>query len=190
VDVLERDGQGLNLTEPVRDGILNHTGAELPITLEGRIVRLVDRVAYINHDLDDSVRAGIITSDDLPTAEIEVLGPTGARRIDTLVTDIVNESQKAGDIAQSDEVGEAMRVLRQFMFERVYLGEEARSEHERVHRTVRGLFDHYVQHPDEVPDGAGGVDDIQRITDYVAGMTDRFCIAAFKRIALPEESRL
>jgi dGTPase len=81
-------------------------------------------------------------------------------------------------------------VLRQFMFERVYLGEEARSEHERVHRTVRGLFEHYVQHPDEIPEGAAGVDDIQRITDYVAGMTDRFCIAAFKRIALPEESRL
>ncbi len=190
VDVLERDGRGLNLTEPVRDGILNHTGAELPVTLEGRIVRLVDRVAYINHDLDDAVRAGIITADDLPAAEIELLGPTGARRIDTLVTDIVNESRRAGDIAQSEEIGEAMRVLRQFMFERVYLGEEARSEHERVHRTVRGLFDHYVRHPEEVPDGAAGADDVQRITDYIAGMTDRFCIAAFKRIALPEESRL
>jgi len=190
VDVLEREGRGLNLTEPVRDGILNHTGAELPITLEGRIVRLVDRFAYINHDLDDALRAGIITADDLPAAQIEVLGPTGARRIDTLVTDLVNESRKAGDIVQSEEVGQAMLVLRQFMFERVYLGEEARREHERVHRTVRGLFEHYVQHPDEVPEGAGGADDIQRITDYVAGMTDRFCIAAFKRIALPEESRL
>ncbi|MFL5892380.1 MAG: deoxyguanosinetriphosphate triphosphohydrolase [Solirubrobacterales bacterium] len=189
VDVLERDGRGLNLTEPVRDGILNHTGAELPITLEGRIVRLVDRVAYINHDLDDAVRAGILTPDDLPTAEIELLGPTGARRIDTLVSDIVEESRKAGDIRQTEEIGEAMRVLRQFMFERVYLGEEARSEHERVHRTVRGLFEHYVQHPDEVPDGVGGADDIQRITDYIAGMTDRFCIAAFKRVALPKESR-
>ena len=190
VDVLERDGRGLNLTEPVRDGILNHTGSELPVTLEGRIVRLVDRVAYINHDLDDALRAGIITPGDLPAAEIELLGPTGARRIDALVQDIVTESRRASDIVQSQEVGEAMRVLRQFMFERVYLGGEARSEHERVHRTVRGLFDHYVENPDEVPDGAGGADEIQRITDYVAGMTDRFCIAAFKRIALPEESRL
>jgi len=190
VDVLERDGRGLNLTESVRDGILNHTGAELPMTLEGRIVRLVDRVAYINHDLDDALRAEIITPDDLPAAEIELLGPTGARRIDVLAQDIVNESRKAGDIAQSEEIGQAMRVLRQFMFERVYLGEEARSEHERVHRTVRGLFDHYVEHPDEVPDGPVGADDVQRITDYIAGMTDRFCIAAFKRIALPEESRL
>lgn len=190
VDVLERDGQGLNLTEPVRDGILNHTGSELPITLEGRIVRLVDRVAYINHDVDDALRAGIITAEDLPTAEIEVLGPTGAQRIDALAQDIVDESRKAGDIAQSEEIGQAMRVLREFMFERVYLGEEARSEHERVHRTVRGLFDHYVENPDVVPDAGTGADEIQRITDYIAGMTDRFCIAAFKRIALPEESRL
>ena len=190
VDVLERAGRGLNLTEPVRDGILNHTGSELPITLEGRIVRLVDRVAYINHDVDDAVRAGIITADDLPAAEIERLGPTGPRRIDALAQDIVTESHKAGDIVQSEEIGQAMRVLRQFMFERVYLGEEARSEHERVHRTVRGLFDHYVEHRDEVPDGVAGADEIQRITDYIAGMTDRFCIAAFKRIALPEESRL
>jgi dGTPase len=190
VDVLERNGQGLNLTEPVRDGILNHTGSELPITLEGRIVRLVDRVAYINHDVDDAVRAGIITAEDLPAAEIEVLGPTGAQRIDALAQDIVDESRKAGDIAQSEEIGQAMRVLREFMFERVYLGEEARSEHERVHRTVRGLFDHYVENPDVVPDAGAGADEIQRITDYIAGMTDRFCIAAFKRIALPEESRL
>ena len=190
VDVLERDGRGLNLTEPVRDGILNHTGSELPITLEGRIVRLVDRVAYINHDVDDALRAGIITAEDLPAAEIEVLGPTGAQRIDALAQDIVDESRKAGDIAQSEEIGQAMRVLREFMFERVYLGEEARSEHERVHRTVRGLFDHYVENPDVVPDAGTGADEIQRITDYIAGMTDRFCIAAFKRIALPEESRL
>jgi dGTPase len=190
VDVLERDGRGLNLTEAVRDGILNHTGAQEPLTLEGKVVRLVDRVAYINHDLDDALRAGIIEPDDLPTREIELLGATGSRRIDTLAHNIVTESARSGDIAQSEEIGEAMRVLRQFMFERVYLGEEARSEHERVHRTVRGLFEHYVHHPEEVPDGAGGADDIQRITDYVAGMTDRFCIAAFKRIALPEESRL
>jgi dGTPase len=190
VDVLERDGRGLNLTEAVRDGILNHTGAQEPLTLEGKVVRLVDRVAYINHDLDDALRAGIIDSRDLPAREIEVLGETGSQRIDTLARDIVAESARAGEIAQSAEIGEAMRVLREFMFERVYLGEEARSEHERVHRTVRVLFDHYVEHPEEVPEGALGADDVQRITDYVAGMTDRFCIATFKRLALPEESRL
>ena len=190
VDVLERDGRGLNLTEAVRDGILNHTGSEAPGTLEGRLVRLVDRVAYINHDIDDALRARIIVPDDLPVAEIELLGPTGGSRIDRLATDIVERSRAAGDIAQSEEVGGAMLRLRKFMFERVYLGAEARSEHERVHRTLRGLFDHYTEHPEEVPESAAGADEIQRITDYIAGMTDRFCIATFKRLALPEESKL
>jgi dGTPase len=190
VDALERDGRGLNLTEAVRDGILNHTGGEQPLSLEGRVVRLVDRVAYINHDIDDALRAGILAPDDLPAAEIELLGPTGGRRIDTLARDIVKESRGAGDIAQSEEIGQAMQVLREFMFERVYLGAEARREHDRVHRTVRTLFDHYSRHPDEVPEGPGGADEVQRITDYIAGMTDRFCIATFKRLALPEESRL
>jgi dGTPase len=190
VDVLERDGRGLNLTEAVRDGILNHTGSGDPTTLEGRLVRLVDRVAYINHDIDDALRAGIIVPDDLPAAEIALLGPSGGRRIDRLATDIVEQSRAAGDIVQSEEVGGAMLRLRKFMFERVYLGAEARSEHERVHRTLRGLFDHYTEHPEEVPESAAGADEIQRITDYIAGMTDRFCIATFKRLALPEESKL
>jgi dGTPase len=191
VDVLERDGRGLNLTAPVRDGILNHTGPGKPATLEGRVLRLVDRVAYINHDIDDALRAGIISSGDLPAEEIELLGPTGSRRIDALVTDIVESSREAGDIVQSDEVGGAMLRLRKFMFERVYLGEEARSEHERVQRTLRLLFDHYLDHPEEIPDrGPAGDDDAQRATDWIAGMTDRFCIATFRRLALPEESRL
>jgi dGTPase len=190
VDVLERDGRGLNLTEAVRDGILNHTGSGDPATLEGRLVRLVDRVAYINHDIDDALRAGIIVPDDLPAAEIALLGSSGGKRIDRLATDIVEQSRAAGDIAQSEEVGGAMLRLRKFMFERVYLGAEARSEHERVHRTLRGLFDHYTEHPEEVPESAAGADEIQRITDYIAGMTDRFCIATFKRLALPEESKL
>jgi dGTPase len=190
VDALEREGRGLNLTDPVRDGILNHTGPETPETLEGRIVRLLDRVAYINHDIDDALRAGIIAADDLPSAEIELLGETGSRRIDTLVRDIVAGSREAGDIVQSEEIGGAMLRLREFMFERVYLGPEARGEHERVHRTVRGLFDHYMEHPDEVPDGTPAADLVQRVTDHLAGMTDRYCIAQYKRIALPEESKL
>jgi dGTPase len=190
VDVLERDGQGLNLTEQVRDGILRHTGSERPGTLEGRVVRLVDRVAYINHDIDDAIRAGILAPDDLPTEEIEMLGPTGARRIDALVRDIVATSREVGDIEQSEEVGGAMLRLRKFMFERVYLGSEARSEHARVRRTVRGLFEHYLQHPGELPAGPDGSDDGQRATDWLAGMTDRYCIATFRRLALPEESRL
>jgi dGTPase len=192
VDRLEREGRGLNLTEEVRDGILNHTGPGKPATLEGRVVRLVDRVAYINHDIDDALRAEIIGQRDLPAKEIDVLGETGSKRIDTLVQDIVEASQRAGDVAQSEEVGGAMLRLRKFMFERVYLGPEARGEHERVQRTVRGLFDHYAEHPEELPagDGAGEGDEVQRVVDYLAGMTDRYCIATFRRLALPEESRL
>ena len=190
VDVLERDGHGLNLTEQVRDGILNHTGSRRPATLEARVVRLVDRVAYINHDIDDAVRAGILAERDLPAAEIELLGPTGAARIDTLVRDLVATSAAGGEIAQSEQVGKAMLRLRKFMFDRVYLGPEARSEHDRVRRTLGGLFEHYLDHPELVADGAPDADDLQRVTDYIAGMTDRFAIAAFRRLALPEESRL
>jgi dGTPase len=177
VDVLEREGQGLNLTER-------------PLTLEGRVVRLVDRVAYINHDIDDAIRAGILLAEDLPAEEIELLGPTGSERIDTLVRDLVKTSRAAGDIEQSEDVRMAMLRLRKFMFERVYLGPEARSEHDRVRRTLMGLFEHYLAHPGDVPDGAAAADQVQRITDWIAGMTDRFCIATFRRLALPEESRL
>src|SRR3954452_9280104 len=184
VDVLERDGEGLNLTEQVRDGILNHTGPTKPATLEGRVVKLVDRVAYINHDIDDAVRAGILDEADLPAKQIELLGPTGAARIDTLVRDIVAASREAGDIAQSEEIGGAMLRLRKFMFDQVYLGEAARSEHDRVHRTLAGLFDHYLD--GAAPEG----EELQRVTDYIAGMTDRFAIATFRRVALPEESKL
>ncbi len=193
VDQLARGGKGLNLCEVVRDGILNHTGSSKPASLEGRVVRLVDRVAYINHDIDDAVRAGIITEEDLPGAEIGLLGPTGSARIDRLVRDIVSCSREAGDIVQSRELGGAMLRLRKFMFDNVYLGDDARSEHSRVHRTLVALVDHYLANPDEIPGSVGageGEGELQRVADYVAGMTDRFCIATFRRIALPEESRL
>ncbi len=189
VDVLERDGVGLNLTAPVRDGILNHTGPVKPATLEGRIVRLVDRVAYINHDIDDALRAGILRPEDLPAAEIELLGPTGSIRIDTLVGDIVERSRDAGDIVQSEEIGMAMLRLRKFMFDRVYLGPTARSEHARVERTMTGLFDHYLANPDVIPALDPSADTAQRVTDYIAGMTDRYCIARFTDLAIPEAAR-
>jgi len=187
VEVLERDGRGLNLTEQVRDGILNHTGSRKPATLEGRIVKLVDRVAYINHDIDDALRAGILRPDDLPAAEIELLGETGSARIDTLVRDIVARSEAAGDIAQSEEIGGAMLRLRKFMFDRVYLGPQAREEHERVRRAMRVLFDHYMAHPDEAPATAPGADACQRVADYLAGMTDRYCIAKYAELTDAEE---
>ena len=167
VDVLERDGRGLNLTAEVRDGILNHTGPNEPDTLEGKIVRLVDRVAYINHDIDDAVRAGVLDPAELPREEIELLGPTGSRRVDALVHDLVETSARAGDIRQSEEVGAAMLALRSFMFDRVYLGEGARAEHTRAHATVTRIFDHLIERGDS----------LDEVIDYVAGMTDRFALS-------------
>ena len=187
VEVLERDGRGLNLTEQVRDGILNHTGSRKPATPEGRIVKLVDRVAYINHDIDDALRAGVLRAGDLPAAEIELLGETGSARIDTLVRDIVARSEEAGDIVQSEEIGGAMLRLRKFMFDRVYLGPRASEEHERVRRAMRVLFDHYMAHPNAAPAIAPEASDCQRVADYLAGMTDRYCIAKYAELTVPEE---
>jgi len=164
VEKLEREGRGLNLTEEVRDGILKHTGSIEPETLEGRIVRLVDRVAYINHDIDDAIRAGVLSVDDLPDEEIAALGDTGSRRIDTLVHDLVERSAEAGEIVQSDEIGRAMLSLRAFMFERVYLEQE----HVHIRATVRRIF------ADLVDERGYG---LEEATDYVAGMTDRFALA-------------
>ena len=186
VERLERDGRGLNLTEQVRDGILRHTGPELPATLEGRIVRLVDRIAYINHDIDDALRAGVLSMEELPRADIATLGGTGAERIDTLVRDLVERSEAAGDIVQSDAIGGAMDRLRSFMFERVYLGPAAQREQVRVGRMLRALFDHYAEHPPPpvVPDATRA----ERVTDYLAGMTDRYAVRAFSDLSVPRVS--
>ncbi len=186
VDTLERDGLGLNLTAPVRDGIVSHSGrAREPATLEGKIVRLMDRVAYINHDIDDAVRAGLLSPADLPKHPIEILGDSGPQRIDTLVHDLVERSDEAGDIVQGETVGAAMAELRGFMFERVYLGPEATREHEKVRRVVRSLFDHYCAHPEEIPASIPPGELPRRVTDYLAGMTDRFCIRTFETLSVP-----
>jgi dGTPase len=176
VDVLEKDGAGLNLTEEVRDGILRHTGAGDPATLEGKIVRLVDRVAYINHDIDDALRAGLLSPGDLPQEDLELLGESGARRIDRLVHDIVETSAKAGDIVQSVEIGRAMLNLRAFMFERVYLGPAAQDQRDTATATVRRIFSRLVEHPEDLPEGLSGYVS-EQVTDYIAGMTDRFALA-------------
>jgi dGTPase len=165
----------LNLTHEVCDGILTHTGDQEPRTLEGAIVRLVDRVAYINHDIDDAIRYGILSDADLPRAEIALLGPTGSERIDTLVHDLVETSEAAGTIRQSGEIGEAMHSLRAFMFERVYLGPQVVPEHRRADEVVRSIFERLVAEPDRLPAGDGELP--ERIMDYVAGMTDRFALA-------------
>ncbi len=162
-----RIAQSLNLTHEVCDGILTHTGPAEPETLEGRIVRLVDRVAYINHDIDDAVRYGLLREEDLPRDELDVLGETGSDRIDTLVHDLVERSERAGDIVQSDEIGSAMLALRQFMFDRVYLAPAARAEHARANAVVRRIFDHLLDRGDQP----------HEVVDYIAGMTDRFALS-------------
>ena len=153
----------LNLTHEVVDGILTHTGDREPETLEGKIVRVVDRVAYINHDIDDAIRYGILAEPDLPPDEIALLGRTGAKRIDTLVHDLVESSAAAGDIVQGDEVGAAMLSLRAFMFERVYLGPETRPQHEQARVTIHRIYDHERDRPD--------------VVEFIAGMTDRFALS-------------
>ena len=180
--------EGLNLNEPVRDGILCHSGrAPEPATLEGRIVRIVDRVAYLNHDIDDALRAGVLHRGRLPDDAIAVLGDTGPARIDRLVHDLVEHSDLAGDIVQGAEVGDAMAALRSFMFEEVYLSDSARREHEKAEGVVATLFHHFADHPDQLPDGGGapGAALAQRVTDYVAGMTDRYAVRAFTELRVP-----
>jgi dGTPase len=162
-----RIARALNLTHEVCEGILTHTGEREPESLEGRIVRLVDRVAYINHDIDDAVRYGLLSEGDLPREEIAILGDSGSARIDRLVHDIVDSSDGIDDIRQSVEVGEAMLSLRAFMFERVYLGPQAAPEHERARGTVHRIFDRLAERGD-------GADEI---VDYLAGMTDRFALS-------------
>jgi dGTPase len=162
-----RIAERLNLTYEVRDGILTHTGEQEPATLEGKIVRIVDRVAYINHDIDDAIRFGLLAPADLPRQEIGVLGDTGSKRIDTLVHDLIETSANARDIVQSVDVGTAMLSLRSFMFERVYLGPETRVEHERARATVRHIFSALADRGDGP----------EEITEFIAGMTDRFALA-------------
>ena len=161
-----RIAERLNLAHEVRDGILTHTGDQMPATLEGKIVRIVDRVAYINHDIDDAIRYGILEDGDLPRAEIDILGASASARIDTLVHDLIETSARADDIAQSDEIGAAMLSLRSFMFEHVYLGPVTRPEHERARETVRRIFTVLADRGDSADE----------ITEFIAGVTDRFAL--------------
>jgi dGTPase len=157
----------LNLTHEVVDGILSHTGAHEPETLEGKIVRIVDRVAYINHDIDDAIRYGILEEGDLPRDEIETLGPTGAKRIDTLVHDLVEHSARVGDIIQGGEIGAAMLSLRSFMFEHVYLGPETQPELTRARDAIARIYEHLRARGDSQDE----------IVEFIAGMTDRFALS-------------
>jgi dGTPase len=189
VDHLENDGEGLNLSWEVRDGIVNHTWSmPPPSTPEAQLVRFADRIAYVNHDVDDAVRAGVIGQDELPARAVEVLGSTHSARINTLVTDLVERSAGGPEIALSDDVFRALDGLREFLFDNVYLRDEARSEQDKAISMVRSLFAHYLDHPEEVPQEyhrAPG-DPPTRVADYIAGMTDRYALRIYEQLFLPQ----
>lgn len=186
VDVLERDGQGLNLTKETRDGIVHHSGNEQAFTLEGRIVATADRIAYVNHDIDDAMRAGIIVENDLPLSTHTVLGNSHSARITTLVQDMIQNSDGVGDIRMSDRVWEVMMELRAFLFAHVYsLDNSRRSEEPRALEIVSALFTYYLEHPEALPQhtlSIAGGDGEQAAVDYVASMTDNYATATFERL--------
>jgi dGTPase len=189
VDYLERDGEGLNLSWEVRDGIVNHPWSmPPPSTLEAQIVRFADRIAYINHDVDDALRAEVLRFDELPRRAIDTLGHNHPSRINRLVGDLVEASEGRPEIGLSEEVFRALDEVRAFMFDRVYLRDSARAEQDRAISLVRSLFSYYLEHPDEVPEEyhrAPG-DLPTRVADYIAGMTDRYALRAYEQLFLPQ----
>jgi dGTPase len=189
VDHLERDGQGLNLTWEVRDGILNHTWSmPPPSTLEGQVARFADRIAYVNHDVDDAIRAGLLEPNDLPKKAAGVLGSSHGQRIDNLVTDLVRESEESAEIRLSPRVLVALDELRDFLFQRVYLRPQATDEQHKAIELVRSLFSYYLEHPEDVPaEYRTTSDDLPaQVADYIAGMTDRFALRTYEQLFLPQ----
>jgi dGTPase len=188
VDHLENDGAGLNLTWEVRDGIVNHPWSmPPPSTLEAQIVRFADRIAYLNHDVDDALRAGVLSEAELPTGPMRVLGSTHSERVNTLVTDLVAASEDQAEVQLTKPVFAALDGLRDFMFEQVYLREDTEGEHERATRLIRELFQHFLDHPKDMPEEyhrAPG-DLPTRVADYISGMTDRYALRTYERLFLP-----
>lgn len=190
VEHLEYEGQGLNLTWEVRDGILGHTGGHLPETLEGQIVRIADRIAYVNHDIDDAIRAKVLTQAELPQGAVTMLGDSSGSRITSMVTDLITTSSRGDGIRMSESVWSAMMELREYLFANVYFSERAKAEEPKANRVVRMLFLHYLRHMEDLPEEFRPHEDeepVQRVVDYIAGMTDRFAIREFERLFIPKK---
>ncbi len=189
VERLEYQGKGLNLTWEVRDGIAHHTGPVRAATLEGQIVATADRIAYVNHDIDDATRGGVLTESDLPEAATDVLGHDHARRITTMVTDMIETSTGASEIRMSEPVWGAMMELREWLLENVYLSSKAKAEEPKAYGVVRALFMYYLEKPDALPEEflPSAEESLpQRVTDYVSGMTDRFALRQFENLFVPK----
>ncbi len=192
VERLEKDGKGLNLTWEVRDGILNHQTRTMPHTLEGKIVRLSDKIAYINHDIDDACRAHILTRDDIPKELREILGETTRERINTLIHDIIINSMDRDDICMSKDVETAMYKLRRFMFESVYQNPIAKSEDEKAKGVLEQLYRHYMAHLELMPAAYlsmldAGETKERVVCDYISGMTDQYAVAKFSEYFMPQK---
>jgi dGTPase len=179
---LEKDGEGLNLTLEVRDGILNHTGNGYPSTREGEIVRIADRIAYVNHDVDDALRAGLISWEALPKKPLAVLGEKMSVRIDTLVRDTISNSKKKGEISLSDAIYEALMELRAWLFAHVY-NNPLSEENQKAAGVVVALFEYFLEHAEERAES--DKDLLFETVDFVAGMTDRYALATYRRLFLP-----
>lgn len=191
VQLLEKDGEGLNLTWEVIDGIENHQTDSMPSTLEGKVVRFSDKIAYTYHDMDDAVRAGILQESDVPREVGEIIGYTPRERLNNLIHDIVIASEGKNDVTMSDDVGFALKSLRSFMFERVYSNPIAKAEEKKAIDLVKTLFDHYMKHTEELPKffvelGLKGEPREQVVCDYISAMTDRYAIALYEELFIPK----
>ena len=189
VDVLENGGEGLNLTYEVRMGILGHTGSFVPETMEGQIVRWADRMAYVNHDIDDAIRAGILSTEDIPRAVLKALGMTHSARINTLVCDMITTSRESGKIALSPKVEQALDQLREFMFARVYRNPVAKAEEAKAREMLKRLYDYYYNHPEALPEDFQpqmSMEGMERtVCDYIAGMTDNYAVDKYTELFIP-----
>jgi len=187
VDVIERDGAGMNLTYEVRDGIANHTGKNTPETQEGKVVKFADRIAYVNHDIDDALRAGVINEMDLPKEQIDILGKTHSGRINTMIEDVIKESSKKGTVCMTGFVEGAMLNLRQFMFDAVYTRLAERDY--QSYMVIEKLYGYFKEHQDKLPDEYRtllknwDVDTV--VCDYISGMTDNYCTSLFNEVFMP-----
>ena len=189
VDKLENEGAGINLTFETRMGIVGHTGDYIPETLEGQIIRFADRIAYLNHDIDDAMRGGILCEKDIPHAIVTQLGDRHSRRINTLVEDVIYASAEKNTICMTPEIGEAMQSLREFMFEHVYRNPKAKGEESKAREIIMRLYEYYAKHPEKLPQNFlpqldfEGTD--RAACDYIAGMTDKYAVSTFTELFIP-----